>query len=166
MPLKLSNAERPNMDEKMMEGVWLGLRPKSDEDIIGTPCGVVRARAVKRLAPAQQWGAQLLRSIKGTPRRPRPGSGSRGIPARPGPPQESDSEFEEENGNGEAGAGRQGTQFKGGGVGTGEAPERTFIPAPPEPRRRCAMQDEVQRHGPTDGCQKCQRPKVPGTSHM
>ena len=39
----------PKVDAKFHDGIWVGLRVKSDESIIGTPNGVIKAKIVRRL---------------------------------------------------------------------------------------------------------------------
>ena len=74
----------------MHDGVWLGLLVKSDEHIIGTPNGIVRARTVRRLTPDRQWSAEARRAIRGPPRQPDPSTRSLKIPAVPGVAEETD----------------------------------------------------------------------------
>ena len=39
----------PKVDAKFHDGIWVELRMKSDESIIGTPNGVIKAKNVRRL---------------------------------------------------------------------------------------------------------------------
>ena len=55
------------MDSSWHEGVWLGHNRNSSEIIIGTPDGVVAAWAVKRLPVEEQWDAQAVKGMTGTP---------------------------------------------------------------------------------------------------
>ena len=50
----------------------MGVRFKSDEIIVGTEHGVLRARTIKRLTVDQQWDREFVRNIQGTPRQPDP----------------------------------------------------------------------------------------------
>ena len=45
------------LEPKFEKGVWLGVCPRTDEAIIGTPAGVVRAGTVKRQAIEDAWKA-------------------------------------------------------------------------------------------------------------
>ena len=54
------------LEPKFEKGVWLGVCPRTDETIIGTPAGIVRARAVKRQAIEDAWKASSLLSISTT----------------------------------------------------------------------------------------------------
>ena len=44
------------VDAKFHDGIWLGLRMKSDESIIGTPSGVIKAKTARRLP--EGWCAE------------------------------------------------------------------------------------------------------------
>ena len=57
LPAPLRGRERDTMDPSFEEGIWLGLVGKSDEDIVGTPQGVVRARSIRRLPADQRWNS-------------------------------------------------------------------------------------------------------------
>ena len=55
------------LDPKFEKGVWLGVCPRTDEAIIGTPCRLVPAGTVKRQASEDAWKASSLLSISTTP---------------------------------------------------------------------------------------------------
>ena len=54
------------------EGVWLGHARNTNEAIIGTDLGALRAYAVKRRAPGEQWDGPAIQNLKGTPQQPDP----------------------------------------------------------------------------------------------
>ena len=58
--------------EKLKEGIFLGARFKSDEIIVGTETGVLKARTLTRLTEDKQWDWEYLRNLQGTPRQPDP----------------------------------------------------------------------------------------------
>ena len=58
------------------EGIWLGLKANSDEPLIGTARGVIRARSVKRKAEGEQWDARAIEEMTGTRERPTPSDDS------------------------------------------------------------------------------------------
>ena len=60
------------MDSREMSGCFLCLVEKSDEVLVGTPEGVLRARSVRRLQPSQRGNAQFVLKLVGTPWRPNP----------------------------------------------------------------------------------------------
>ena len=87
-PNKSSSHTRAKMGDRFLEGVWLGLCLRSDENIIGTPEGVVKARTVRRRPFDEAWNAEAIISMRGTLEFPVPGRKSDHIPSdvhlRPG----------------------------------------------------------------------------------
>ena len=74
--------ERANkLESEWREGLGLGHSRRSNEAIIGTREGVVRAYAVKRMDEESRWDAKYLQEMKGTPKQP--------DPSRPGWPSRS-----------------------------------------------------------------------------
>ena len=60
--------ERTNkLESEWREGLWLGHSRRSNESIIGTREGVVRACAVKRMDEESRWDAKYLLEMKGDP---------------------------------------------------------------------------------------------------
>ena len=55
------------LEPKFEKGVWLGVCPRTDEGIVGTPAGIVRTGTVKRQAIEDAWKASSLLSISTTP---------------------------------------------------------------------------------------------------
>ena len=55
------------MDAAMEPGVWLGRSEESDEHLVGTPRGVIRARTVRRLIPDKRWNAEVFLGFRGLP---------------------------------------------------------------------------------------------------
>lgn len=58
---------------KFQMGIFLGLQDNSDEMVVGTPKGVVKARTVKRLSTETARDPEFLLSVKGVPWCPIPG---------------------------------------------------------------------------------------------
>ena len=56
---------------------------KSDESIIGTLNGVIKAKTVRRLPEDQKWCAEEVFNIRGVPSNPLPGDGGDHIPIGP-----------------------------------------------------------------------------------
>ena len=44
----------------MEPGIWPGRSEGSDEHLLGTPRGVMRARTIRRLVPETRWDAQAF----------------------------------------------------------------------------------------------------------
>eukprot|EP00973_Karenia_brevis_P064143 8913014-Karenia_brevis.AAC.1 len=75
--------ERDNkFSSEWMEGIWLGHSRSSNEILIGTDAGVVRAYAVKRMSEDKRWSAEAIKSMKGTPQQPDPTRPGLHIPVR------------------------------------------------------------------------------------
>ena len=53
-----------------MEGIWLGHARDSNEILIGTNQGVVRAYSVRRKPEEERWNAQRIQEMRGTPQQP------------------------------------------------------------------------------------------------
>ena len=64
-----------NVDAKFHERIRLGLRMKSDESIIGTPSGVIRAKTARRVPEDQRWCAAEVLNIRRIPSNPVRGAG-------------------------------------------------------------------------------------------
>ena len=71
-------------DTEIREGIWLGHARESNEVLIGTDAGVVRAYSVERRDPDQRWNGALIQSMRGTPQQPDPQKGGINIPIRVG----------------------------------------------------------------------------------
>jgi len=75
--------DRPNkLDSEVKVGVWLGHARNSNEVLIGTKEGVVRAYTVWRFPEGEQWDADMILNMKGTPQRPDPSKPGLQIPIR------------------------------------------------------------------------------------
>ena len=81
MPLKTERFKMDKVEPKMQERLWLGIRPRRDEAIIGTAGGVIQDRTIRRLPNDQRWDQALINNLQRTPRRPIPGVESDHIPA-------------------------------------------------------------------------------------
>ena len=78
---KLSGHHRGNMVHTFLDGIFLGMRLRSDEILIGTPRGVIKTRTLRRRVEEEQWDNEFARSMKGEPRQPFPGINSDHVPA-------------------------------------------------------------------------------------
>ena len=67
------------LGDRWFEGLFLGVQDRSDEVLIGTRDGVVKARAVRRLDDVQRRDADLVKSMRGTPWEPVPGDPTDGL---------------------------------------------------------------------------------------
>ena len=145
MPMKSTANIPAKTEEKMKEGIFLGARFKSDEIIVGTENGVLKARTIKRLTEDKQWDRHFLRSFQGTPRQPDPKLVSDQIHASLRERAEPD--------HGQPAA-----------VHGGPASAQQEFPLAPEvnqprpeaaARRMYVRKREIEKYGPTPGCQGC-----------
>ena len=54
-PLTPSGHHRRNMEDTFLDGIFLGMRLRSDEILIGTTRGVIKTRTVRRRVEEEQW---------------------------------------------------------------------------------------------------------------
>ena len=80
--LKSKTEGQDKADADWAEGLWLGHARSSNEVLIGTRSGVVRAWAVRRMGPEDRWDAKLIREMKGTPQQPNPNRPGTAIPIK------------------------------------------------------------------------------------
>ena len=71
LPLKTNRRDKSKL-ERMREGIWLGMRMRTNEALIGTPAGVVKARTIRILPEDEKWSAAMILEVRGTTRRPNP----------------------------------------------------------------------------------------------
>ena len=75
--------ERKNkFDCEWHDGIWLGHSRCSNEILIGTRGGVVRAYAVKRREEDARWDGKFLKELTGTPQKPNPSKPGMHIPVK------------------------------------------------------------------------------------
>ena len=75
-PLKISSYHRGNMEYTFLDGILLGMRLRSDEILVGTARGAVKARTLRRRVEVEQWDNEFARLIEGEPRQSVPGINS------------------------------------------------------------------------------------------
>ena len=71
LPLKKIMRDRSKL-ERLREGIWMGTRLRTNEALIGTPGGVVKARTISILPEDEKWNGASILDVNGTPRRPNP----------------------------------------------------------------------------------------------
>lgn len=184
---------RADTEPKFLDGKWLGLMTRSDEDLIGTPLGVVRSESVKRLPKGQNCDASMLRHVRGTPRMPVPGVDSTRIPVRPNAPDDddgSDSSDSDDDQDGTTKAKRRRTtespdrevpidehrtptaEKPAADKSTRPNPSVAHIPPenvpgpPPDQLRRYVKDDELETFCKTPGCRTCSNMKRRGMTHQ
>lgn len=68
-----------DFEDRWEQGTWVGFIIRSGEHLVATTTGVFKVSTVMRRIPDKRWSAELLKSIKGSPEEPVPGSASRRI---------------------------------------------------------------------------------------
>ena len=61
------------LDNRWSSGVWLGMRERTNESIIGTSEGCLKARSIKRRPEALRWEKTQWDNLQGVPWEPVPG---------------------------------------------------------------------------------------------
>ena len=69
------------MEDTFLDVIFLGMRLRSDEILIGTARGIIKTRTLRRRVEEEQWDPEFAKSIKGKPRQPVPGINSDHVPA-------------------------------------------------------------------------------------
>ena len=80
--LKAKNGVQNKLETDWHEGAWLGHARSSNEVLIGTAQGVVRAWAIKLKPEDEKWDAELIRNMKGSPAQPNPNKSGLNVPIR------------------------------------------------------------------------------------
>ena len=67
MTSKKTSKSGPKADAELDEGMWWGLKLRSDESTIWTPNGVIKAKTVRTLPEDQRWYRDDVLNIRGVP---------------------------------------------------------------------------------------------------
>ena len=147
LPMKSAAHTPAKTEERFKEGVFLGVRFRSDEIIIGTDIGVLKARTIKRLTEDQQWDRDFVRRLQGTPKQPDPRVQSDNIRASLRDPGEPEQDLDGDGPSRHAAA-----QSHAG----APVPQEVNAPRPePAVRRMYVRKREIERYGETQGCPGC-----------
>ena len=76
------NKGKSKMDVRWEEGIWVGISRESNEAIVGTTMGTVRAYATKRRQIEERWDRSMIADLKGIPQKPNPDKVGIYIPTR------------------------------------------------------------------------------------
>ena len=71
---KIPDLDRSRMlklEARWNEGVWLGINPRTNMGIVGTPQGIIYARSIRRRPEGERWSADAVRRLRGTPSDPK-----------------------------------------------------------------------------------------------
>ena len=80
--LRQSKEQKEKFQSEWRHGVWLGHARSSNEHLIGTSEGAIKAYAIKRQGEEQRWDATLLKELQGTPQQPDPSRPGLAVPIR------------------------------------------------------------------------------------
>lgn len=64
------NVRIDKSEPRWRKGIWLGSIQTSDENIIGTPLGVIKCRSIAALPEDQRFDIDAINSVKGSPWKP------------------------------------------------------------------------------------------------
>ena len=136
-------------EARYREGVWLGLIPRTDEDLIGTDMGVVKASSVRRLCPSSRWNIQRASSVCGYPWRPVPSTAGDHIPVHIRPDATIQDRQDQDTLIDASPQTKNETQTSG-------EPDVQPIPRPSLPPRQMTITKAlVEQYGYTPGCLGC-----------
>ncbi len=65
--LEESGERKKSLESQWEDGLWLGHARRSNEVLVRTKEGVVRAWAVKRLTEDERWAGEAIRTLGGIP---------------------------------------------------------------------------------------------------
>ncbi len=65
--LRAGKERKNKFESEWEEGVWMGHCRESNEAIMGTKAGVIRACAIKRQPVDNKWDNDLVKRVRGTP---------------------------------------------------------------------------------------------------
>ena len=68
-----------SFEDKWDEGIWLGSTIRDGMHLIGTSAGVFKVGTIRRKADGEQWSADNVRNLVGSPSRPDPSTANRRI---------------------------------------------------------------------------------------
>ena len=68
--MPLNALDKPNIDSRFQDGIWLGVRLGTDEYLVGTSNGVFKARSIRRKIIEHRWDHAQVAAVMGTPWKP------------------------------------------------------------------------------------------------
>ena len=67
IPNRFIGPDLNKWDDRWGKGIFLGVRPTSNELYVGTPPGVVKCRTLRRRVESDRWGLEAPESFRGVP---------------------------------------------------------------------------------------------------
>ena len=80
--IRKNKNQEDKLQTEWFEGIWLGHNRSSNEILIGTPEGVVKAYGIRRMAEDERWDGEMVEKLQGTPQKPNPNKPGDHIPIR------------------------------------------------------------------------------------
>ena len=77
-----NKGDKAKIESRWHDGVWMGVKGRTGEYIVGTSVGVVKAHTVRRKPEDMRWNADEINAVVGTPHQPKPGRNDSRIPVR------------------------------------------------------------------------------------
>ena len=71
MPLRTGGGRQQDLEPRFRFGLFLGVIAGTQESVIGTPAGAVKARSIRRLVDKDKWDSLLLDTLVCTPWSPK-----------------------------------------------------------------------------------------------
>ena len=72
--------KKSKLESEYEDGIWLGHSRHTNEVLVGTKSGVVRAYAVRRMPEGERWDGHFIKELKGTPQKPDPNAPGNDLP--------------------------------------------------------------------------------------
>ena len=138
-----------NKLDNYKDGVWLGVILRTNEVIVGTDAGVVKARSIRRLAMDKRWDRDFVSKVRGCPRKPVPGHNTDRIPIRINNNGEPEVDEGVEQCVGQTDAGAQDAVVE-------TVRNVPFVVPDTTARSMYVTKDLIRTFGKTDGCPGCQ----------
>ena len=63
MPAQTASGKLGKLDDRYYDGIFLGMRLRSDEILIGTEHGVIKARSICRHPEGHQWDKEAAKAL-------------------------------------------------------------------------------------------------------
>ena len=70
--IRRNKVQENKLETEWFEGIWLGHNRNSNEILVGTSEGVVKAYAIRRQPEDVRWDGEMIKKMKGTPQKPDP----------------------------------------------------------------------------------------------
>ena len=70
--IRRHKVQEDKLETEWFEGIWLGHNRNSNEILVGTSEGVVKAYAIRRQPEDARWDGEMIKKMNGTPQKPDP----------------------------------------------------------------------------------------------